>query len=157
MQLGQRHIAEKRFACFGLPLHEINAALNQLRINFAAHFQIVEGDVAGRFAAPRFHHVGQRHHGGVIARRAGKHAFVGGARYAVPLVKAALMRQAARPVTEVPFAVNGGGVTLRRQQLAEGDLPGDDALRQSSGHRLQRTGAYRMTAGHQCGTRRHAI
>ena len=59
------------------------------------------------------HHVGHRHDRRIVARRAGEHAFVGGARDAVPFVEAALMGQPARPVAEMPLAEAGGRIALR--------------------------------------------
>ena len=112
MQLRQWHIRKKGLLRSNLALHEIDAALNQLRIDFSTEFKIVDRDVCRSLAVPRLHHIRHRHYRGVKPRRAGKHALVGGARNAEPLIEAAIRRVTSRPVTEMPLAMNCRGVAL---------------------------------------------
>ena len=153
----ERHVREEPLLRFHLPRHEIDRAFRQLLVDLAARVEIVEMRVRRRLAFDAFHHVRQRDDFGVEARRAREHAFVRGARNPVPLVEAAVFRITAFAVAEMPFAETRGRIALRRDQLAERDLPRDDALRQSCRHRLQSAGADGVTAGHERRARGHAI
>src|SRR5690606_24556081 len=103
------------------------------------------------------HHLRQRHHARIVAGRAGERALVRGTRDAVPLVEPAVVRETAWLVAEVPLAEERGGVALPGDDLPERALPGYQPLRQPGRHRLHRTGADRMAAGHQRRAGRHAV
>ena len=110
-----------------------------------------------RLAFDAFHHIRHGHDRGIVTGRRGEHAFIGGARYAVPLVEAAVLGIAAFAVAQMPFAEASSRIALAGDQLRQRDFPRDQALRQAGRHRLQRAGAYRVAAGHQRRARRHAI
>ena len=157
MQMRERHVGEERLAGRGLPLHEVYGARGKLGIDAPARCQIVNMHVFRRRALHAFHHVRNIDDRRIKARRTREHAFVGGARYAVPLVETAIFGKTSFAVAEVPLAVTRGGITATGDQLRKRDFPRDETLRQSRRYRLQRAGAYRVAACHQRRARRHAI
>src|SRR5439155_20024325 len=113
MQLRKRHVREEGSLGAHLPAHELVCSPGKLRVDPAAHFEVVGLYIARPTAHTALHHVGRFDYGGIESHRAGKHRLVGRARNPVPLIEAAVLGEPAFPVSKVPFTVNGRSVAAR--------------------------------------------
>ena len=141
VQVRERHVQQEGLLAGRVPAHEVHGTFGQFAVDQAALGEVVFGDIARGLAGKPFHHLRHVHHRGVETGRAREHRLVAGARDAVPLVEAALVRVAPVAVAQVPFAEHAGGITGLLQYLWQRAFPGMDALRKARRHRLQRAGS----------------
>ena len=155
--MGQRYVGEKRLFAARLSTHEVDGFVGEFAVNQPTFRKIIRRDVFRGLSDKSLHDVGYVDDGRVETVRAGEHRFVGGARDAVPLIKAALMREASITVAEMPLTEHARRVTGVLQNLRKRALPRVNALGQSCRNRLNSAGANRMPPSHQRGASRHAI
>ena len=155
--MGQRYVGEKRLFAARLSTHEVDGFVGEFAVNQTTFRKIIRRDVIRGLSDKSLHDVGHVDDGRVEAVSAGEHRLIGGARNAVPLIKAALVRKPAITVAEMPLTEHARRVTGVLQNLRKRALPRVNALRQSCRNRLNSAGANRMPPCHQRGASRHAV
>ena len=137
MQLRDRHVGEEGLARLHAALHEVNRALGHLAVDQAARVMVENFDVARFRSLLALHDVRDVDDLRIVAVAGQEHRFVHRPRDAVPLVEAAVGRQASLAVAEMPFAVERGGVALLGDLLRHRDFPARQPLRQPGRDRLE--------------------
>ncbi len=143
-------------------LDELHGAARDLRFHGSATIHVQFRDLPGLLALARFVDVfgvddlrvpallvADRwpHAFRFVERR--PHGLVVGARDAIPFVESLMRGKPVFGAAEMPLAPHAGGVTLRRQQLGDGDLPLGHSVRRAADRNGIRSRADGEAARHE--------